>query len=123
MDVPAFAICSLFLFRLIVGKCLCAVGEALGGGVVNQIPHRHEDRHEDDGVFHRLQQSVAQRRPGGHILPAHTELGQDRQHDRHRQPHPEHRVFQSDFPVDFHVSLSLLCFIPPSAREAFRSDH
>lgn len=85
-----------------VGHGPGAVGKALGGGVIDSIPDGHDDACQDHGILDRLQEDAAEGRPGGHVLPAQAQVGQDGQHDCHGDLHPEYRVLDSYFPVDVH---------------------
>ena len=96
----------LSLIRLAIPHGPGAVGQSRRGGIVDEVPHADNHRHQNHGVFHRFEQHPAKARPGGHIAPIETQVSQDRKKDRGGQIGPKHGVLDAYRPVDFHIIIS-----------------
>ena len=104
----------MLLMRFRVPKRPLAVSQPPGSWVVDKVPRRHHDSHQNHRVLDGLQQNASQACPGGHIRPIKPQVGKDGQDDCGGQIGPENGVFDAYFPVDFHLQHSL--FLRQSAN-------
>lgn len=92
----------LFLFRLLICQRLGAVRYASSCRVCDGVPHAHNHRNHNYGVFYSFQKNTTKSAPCGHVLPIQAQVGQHGQDDCSCNLHPKHRVLNSYFPVDLH---------------------